>query len=89
MIQGVALKFTKTSDFIWLDKPCRHHNLFALAKQFNRDIIGSEQGFWIWGEDNKRKFLTREEAWEHAIKCDQLLPDIRRVEGVLFTENVW
>lgn len=46
-----------------------------------------KRGRWIDGFiTNERRFLSREEAKQHAIACGQISKDH---EGLLFSEDLW
>lgn len=88
MITHVAIRFANR---VWsLPKPNRHHNIIAkIVDELNVDhvpVIGEDQGFL----DDTGKYLTRSEAFRHAIECGQIAADI--VTGRpnrLYSEDVW
>ena len=54
------------------------------AMDFERRAIPNEQGFMT----NKFRFVSREEAWEIALKNNQIVRNTG-TEGVLFSENLY
>lgn len=89
MILAAAIKFhiDKTNENVIL---CghRHCNIFEQLQ-----LLGFEaqKGYKVINQgfiDDKNNFLTREEAYKHAVKCDQIK---LHKEGVkeLFSEDLW
>ena len=67
-------------------RPLRHpHVGWLILLQGLQLDPGRRSGFTTtWG-----RFVERREAWKIAVREGQLLPDVRQVRGVLFSENVW
>lgn len=89
MILAAAIKFhiDKTDENVVLCG-CRHSDIFKQLKSLGFDPKKGykeiEQGFIT----NKNKFLTREEAYVHAITCGQVRlyrEDMKR----LMSEDLW
>lgn len=89
MILAAAIKFhiDKTNEDVVLCG-CRHSDIFKQLKSLGFDPKKGykeiEQGFIT----NKNKFLTREEAYIHAITCGQVRlyrEDMKR----LMSEDLW
>ena len=89
MILAAAIKFhiDKTDEDVVLCG-CRHSDIFKQLKSLGFDPKKGykeiEQGFIT----NKNKFLTREEAYVHAITCGQVRlyrEDMKR----LMSEDLW
>lgn len=67
----------------------RHCNAFLtlhdLGYKPRVDFEEIAQGFL----NENYEFLTREEAYQEAIRCDQLLPNAEIYSNSLFSEDVW
>lgn len=88
MITAAAVKVRIRKTKQELTIPChRHHDGFYILKLFgyapeDYDILG--QGFF----NEKREFLTRQEAYWEAVRCNQ--HNGRRSKlGELFSEDLW
>ena len=92
MILAAAIKFyiDKTDSYVVM---CghRHHNVFEQlkllgfkAREGYREIA---QGFI----DDKNNFLTREEAYDHAVECGQIEDDreVGTYVARLVSEDLW
>ncbi len=94
MITHVAIK--QDGQVYSLPKPMRHHNVIhMMCEECGFEMVDGEQGFLeecrLWpGENNEMYlFLTREEAFEVAFTCGQILdPDNTRGD-TLFSEDLW
>lgn len=94
MIICAAIKFKilKTNKEVILCD-MRHHdifsNLYEMGLQPNEDYIEIEQGFI----DHRHKFLSRQEAYIHAVECGQLSLSVREslntTPGTLFSEDLY
>ena len=71
----------------YLPRPYRHHHvLWAIHAKYPEWSKGyNHQGFL----DNVKNYLNRTEAFVVAEKSGQLLPDVKVIPGVLYSENVW
>lgn len=89
MILAAAIKFhiDKTDEEVVLCG-CRHGDIFKQLKSLGFDPKKGykeiEQGFIT----NKNKFLTREEAYIHAIICGQVKLHREDMKS-LFSEDLW
>jgi hypothetical protein len=96
MITHVAIQ--DATGTIWsLPAPNRHGDIIKLLKQNNTSLQAPVYGFL----DHNKHFLTREEAWHEAKKCNQILPPYNPINptqragkpndvpGPLFSEDIW
>lgn len=71
--------------------PChRHNDAFYIISQFLRldeiDKIKTEQGFL----NSKGEFLDRHDAYEEALKCNQIKQNnAHAVSKLLYSEDLW
>ena len=92
MILAAAIKFyiDKTDSYVVM---CghRHHNVFEQLKLLGfspmKEYKEIAQGFI----DDKNHFLTREEAYDHAVECGQIEDDreVGTSVGRLMSEDLW
>lgn len=84
MILGVAIK--RDGKVYKLEKPARHCDIIKHVVRnlgLEKPIRVKEQGFY----SDKKDFLNRVDARQHAIACDQLITT--KVYNGLFSEDVW
>lgn len=90
MILQAAI-LTKEGALITLPRPARHPDLILAAQVKNISLEGARQGFLCRDSGNSLFFAHRTLAFEIARDHEQLLPypEGGRVEGVLYSEDVW
>ena len=67
-----------------------HHIIHQIAAKLDIRPVKGEQGFM----DDKDNFLTREEALDHAIECNQVIVGKAKITHVcdgkrLYSEDLW
>ena len=97
MIICAALKVTDyevPASFQETVVPCwRHCNGYSILNRLCPEKMlynGAIEGFM----DHNGKFLTREEAYDHALKCGQIPAELRQIkaqrnENMLFSEDLY
>ena len=81
MICSVAM--TIGSMIISLPKPARHDQIYKRLKDLNVICTGQEECGFL---DDKGNFLSRQEAYYHAVECGQIKAgDIE----CLISEDLW
>ena len=97
MIICAALKVINPNAPIGFDEtvvPClRHGDGFSMLRSLYPEKLlhrGAVQGFI----DHNGNFLTREEAYEHALLCGQLSAELRNIKSVrgdkeLYSEDLY
>lgn len=73
--------------------PChRHSNFFEIMKVLHcqYDKASVEQGFIDW-DNKKEQFVSRAEAAQIALKCNQILPNMKEDfnPNCLYTEDIY
>ena len=95
MIIASAVKFHIKSTNTEVVIPClRHSYAYQIMAAINfkpkQDYSVIEEGFI----DNKNNFLTRHEAYQHALSCGQLSATVRSITTntencKLYSEDLW
>jgi hypothetical protein len=91
MIVAAALKCVGEEGFEFIisaPPPARHHNLLFAYYELKGKPLGNSknQGFLT----SEGKFVDRQEAMRIALASNQKLIDHpSRIEGVLFSEDLW
>lgn len=88
MITHAAVKFNINANEVII--PChRHCDAFQIIKTLRPDLRiqckDNDQGFL----NEKDEFLTRQEAWVEACRCNQILNYEEAIPGELYSEDLW